>query len=129
MTPNKRVAAQPSHIRPPKKRKPTVKFRLANDPALEQVRATRINKLSNGKLGYRRLDTVRSAEVPIVEESAGILQDEGSSSFFTGEVEHASHDHCIEGPPTTNMPAGTPKKKINTTSVSENICSRILTVF
>jgi hypothetical protein len=129
MTPNKRAAAQPSHIRPPKKRKPTVKFRLANDPALEQVRATRINKLSDGKLGYRRLDTVRSAEVPIVEESAGILQDEGSSSFFTGEVEHTSHDHCIEGAPTTNMPAGTPKKKINTTSVSKNICSRTLTVF
>ena len=122
MTPNKRGAAQPSDIRPPKKRKPTVKFRLANDPAVEQIRATRINKRSDGKLGYRKMDTVRPAELPIVEEMAGISQDEGS--FLTGELDHASHDHCIEGAPTTNMPAGTPKKKINTTSVSENTCSR-----
>lgn len=112
MTPNKRITAQPSDgsaPRPSKKRKPTIKFRLANDPEVEQVRATTIRQRSHGKLGYQKMDTVRSAERPIVEDLTGASQVE--DALVNEELDV---DYGIKN----DVPAVTPKKKINTTSVS-----------
>jgi hypothetical protein len=125
MTPNKRAAdTQPldgSVPRQKKKAKPA--FRLAKDPAVEQIRATTLRQHSYGRLGYKKMATIRTHETAEEPPLAGTFEVEGAD-FLTGE-----HDYGIEGASTTvepqpePMPAVTPKKRkteTNTTSVSEN---------
>jgi hypothetical protein len=96
-----------------KKSKPTFKFRLANDPAVEPIRATTIRQRSHGRLGYQKMDSVRVTEPPKVSKDTSEV--EGS---FDAEHETPDYGHDIEGANAANV-AVTPKKKINTTSVSE----------